>query len=347
MNRTASPHVLPRVSVIIPTFNSGATLEACLQSILAQSVPRDHYEIIIADGGSVDDSRAIAARLGVDRIVENPLRTGEAGKSAGIREARGAFIALIDSDNLLDSPDWLTRMVHPLETDSTLAAAEPIAFTCRPQDPPLTRYFALLGMNDPLCLAVGNYDRLCGITGRWTDLPVPTRDCGDYLEATLSPTALPTIGANGFVFRRTLLDKVAWSPYFFDLDIMHQAVLAGFNRVAKVKCGIVHLYCARLGDFVRKQDRRIRDFLFFSKTLGRTYPWHHQQTRPVIVFCLQSVTLIPLLIQMIRGWRHHPDRAWLYHLPACWITLWIYGWAVIRKSLGFKPHPKSRDRWNR
>ena len=334
-----------QVSWVIPTFNSSATLEACLQSILGQDYPRAQVEIIIADGGSSDDSLAIARRLGVDRIVDNPLRTGEAGKSAGLHAACGEFVALIDSDNILDSPDWLNRMLRPFE-DPTIQATEPIEYTCRPADPPLTRYFALLGMNDPLCLAIGNYDRISQITGRWTELPVVSRDRGDYLELSLTPDALPTIGANGFMFRRALLKHVNWTPYFFDIDIMHQAVLAGWDRVAKVKCGIVHLYCARLSVFARKQDRRIRDFLFFSKNQGRSYPWQSRQKTGVFKFCLQTITVIPLLWQMAKGWRRHPDPAWLYHLPACWVTLWIYARAVFLKSIGIKPQPKSRVGWS-
>jgi len=61
-------------------------------------------------------------------------------------------------------------------------ASEPLAFTVRAEDPALTRrYFALLGMNDPLCLFTKNYDRVCGITGRWTGLDVTQVDRGDYL----------------------------------------------------------------------------------------------------------------------------------------------------------------------
>lgn len=102
------------------------------------------------------------------------------------------------------------------------------------------------------------------VSGRWTGLDVPWNK-RLLLKLTLAEDRLPTIGANSFVFRRSLLDYVRWDPYFFDMSIMHQAVAAGMCRVAKVKCGIVHLYCRTLGDFARKQDRRIRDFLFASQ----------------------------------------------------------------------------------
>jgi len=333
-----------KTSFVIPTLNSAKTLEACLSAIFAQQIPRADYEVIIADAGSSDDTRAIATRMGVDQIVENPLKTGEAGKAAGIKASTGDVIALVDSDNILPDDTWLSRMLAPFR-DADIIATEPLEYTSRPQDPALTRYFALLGMNDPICLFTGNYDRTCAVTGRWTGLDVQHTDMGDWLKLTLMEEALPTIGANGFVFRRKLLKYVSWEPYFFDIDVMHQAVQRGFRYVAKVNIGIVHLYCARLSDFARKQQRRIRDFLFFAQEKQRTYPWDQQKKMGILEFVFASVLVFPLLFQAIRGFCRRPDRAWLYHLPVCWITLWVYGIGAVRKTLGIKQAPVTRERW--
>lgn len=335
-----------KVSFVIPTLNSAQTLEECLSSILAQRVPRAGYEIVVADAGSSDETVSIARRLGVDRVVANPLKTGEAGKAAGIKAASGDVIALVDSDNILPDERWLERMLAPLE-DAEIVASEPIAYTVRAGDPALTRYFALLGMNDPLCLFTGNYDRTCAVTGRWTGLDVSQQDCGDYLKLTLTEASLPTIGANGFVFRRALLEHVAWDPYFFDIDVMHQAVRAGFCHVAKVKTGIVHLFCARFGEFARKQRRRIRDFLFYAQEKQRTYPWDRQRRTGVVRFVLATALVLPLAVQAAVGFGRRPDRAWLCHVPVCWITLWTYGVATLRKALGLRQAPVAREAWQK
>ncbi|MEI7899618.1 MAG: glycosyltransferase [bacterium] len=334
------------VSFVIPTLNSAKTLEACLGAILAQRLARTEYEIVVADAGSTDETVALARRLGVDKIVGNPLKTGEAGKTAGIQAAAGELIALVDSDNILPDEHWLEQMIAPFR-DLDIVASEPLAYTVRKSDPALTRYFALLGMNDPLCLFTGNYDRLCAVTGKWTGLEVDQQDMGGYLKLTLTEDALPTIGANGFVFRRNLLNHVAWDPYFFDIDVMHQAVRAGFRHVAKVKTGIVHLYCARLADFSRKQRRRIRDFLFFAQEKQRTYPWDKQKKAGLVRFVLATVLILPLLVQSGVGFCRRPDPAWLYHVPVCWITLWTYGAGTLRKLAGMKQTPAARDSWQK
>lgn len=335
-----------KLSIVIPTLNSERTLGECLDAILSQTMPRGDYEIVVADAGSCDSTLEIARSRGVDVIVPNPLKTGEAGKSAGIEASSGELIALVDSDNILPDAGWLERMVEPF-SDPSVAGSEPIEYTSRADDPALVRYFALLGMNDPVCLFTGNYDRVSQVTGRWTGLNVPVQDMGGWLKLSLSEDALPTIGANGFVMRRSLLDNVKWKPYLFDIDVVHQAVASGSAVFAKVKTGIVHLYCPRLRDFARKQRRRIRDFLYFSREKERTYPWDRQRRAGIVMFALSTVTVLPLIVQSVIGALRRPDRAWLYHVPVCWITLWEYSLGVMSKLVGFKPAMADRSLWQR
>ena len=74
---------IPTVSIVIPTYNSEATLEECLESIKKQDYPAEKTEIIIADGGSTDKTLEIAGKY-TQNIFNNPLKTGEAGKAVGI-----------------------------------------------------------------------------------------------------------------------------------------------------------------------------------------------------------------------------------------------------------------------
>ncbi|MDP2754648.1 MAG: glycosyltransferase [Nitrospirota bacterium] len=100
---------LPSLSIVIPTYNSSKTLPLCLESIAGQDYPKEKIEFIIADGGSTDSTLEIAQKY-TDKIYLNPLKTGEAGKAVGVKRSKGEIIALIDSDNILPSKDWLFRM---------------------------------------------------------------------------------------------------------------------------------------------------------------------------------------------------------------------------------------------
>ncbi|MCQ2377458.1 MAG: glycosyltransferase, partial [Methanocorpusculum sp.] len=48
------------ISVVIPAFNEGEGIEACLKSLCDQTLPRDRYEIIVVDGNSKDNTREVA-----------------------------------------------------------------------------------------------------------------------------------------------------------------------------------------------------------------------------------------------------------------------------------------------
>lgn len=171
--------------------------------IREQAYPQDRIEIIVADGGSADATTTIA-RSYAARIVPNPRITGEAGKAAALQVASGDLVALIDSDNILVGVDWLRRMVAPF-ADRSIVASEPIAFWARMDDTLIDRYCALFGVNDPLCLFIGNYDRMSALTGTWTGLPLNVCDRGDYLAIDLDRPILPTFGANGTLYRREVL----------------------------------------------------------------------------------------------------------------------------------------------
>ena len=99
------------VSIVIPTLNAGRTLPACLESIKRQQY-EGPVEIVVADGGSTDETLAVAGEYGCV-IVDNPRRTGEAGKAVGVKTASGELVALVDSDNILTGADWLELMTAP------------------------------------------------------------------------------------------------------------------------------------------------------------------------------------------------------------------------------------------
>jgi hypothetical protein len=260
------------------------------------------------------------------KIFKNPLKTGEAGKAVALKKAKNELVALIDSDNLLPDKNWLKRMVEPFSVPEIIGS-EPWEFTYRKKDGFIDRYSALMGMNDPLCYFLGNYDRFNILSGKWTGLPVKQKDRGEWIRATLKPGIIPTIGANGTVLKREILVKSGLvGDYLFDIDIVAQLAIKKPVKFAKVKTGIIHLYCgSEIGKFIRKQKRRIRDYFYYQKLGVRKYPWQKQNKTGFIKFILACVTIIPLVWQAVRGYLKKPDPAWFFHPLACWITLGVYG----------------------
>jgi glycosyltransferase involved in cell wall biosynthesis len=332
---------LPSISIIIPTLNAEGPLSECLQRIVDQNYPQELVEIIIADGGSTDQTLMIAKKHGA-KVVSNKLKTGEAGKAAGLKAAKNDLIALIDSDNYLPYKYWLRRMVEPFG-DPEIIGSEPIEYTYRKEDGYITRYCALIGMNDPICMYLGNYDRVNSLTGRWTDLPVRTKDCGGYLKLTLEKYKVPTIGANGTFIRRELIaDQVG--DYLFDIDEIHELISKGQNKFAKVKVGIIHVFSGNVSTFIRKQKRRIKDYAYYNKLGVRKYPWSKLNKFGFIKFIIFSSLWFPTLVESVVGYIKKPDKAWFFHPLACWLTLWVYGTGRISQVL-FGAKEMDRSKW--
>lgn len=319
----------------------------CLNSIARQDYPKDLLEVIVVDAGSRDETLAVVNKFlrehsGIKlRLLSNKMRTGEAGKALGLKVAENEIIALVDSDNVLESEDWLRNMVEPF-ADREIAGTEPLYYTYRRQDYYITRYCALLGMNDPLCLFLGNYDRYSQLTNKWTGVPVSQEDKGNYVEVELKGGPHPTIGANGFLVRRKLLEGF-FDDYLFDVDLVCMLVERGHSRFAKVKIGIVHLFSRSMGTFARKQRRRIRDYYYYRKLHLRKYPWHSLHKGALWRFILFTIFTLPLLAQAGKGYLRKPDRAWFFHPLACWITLVVYTWATATSLFVIKP--EKRERW--
>jgi glycosyltransferase involved in cell wall biosynthesis len=91
------------VSVILPTFNRAATLPRAIMSVLDQSYR--NLELLIVDDGSRDNTAEIVANIRDPRIRYIPLEINggaSSARNAGLRLAKGAFIAFQDSDD-----EWL------------------------------------------------------------------------------------------------------------------------------------------------------------------------------------------------------------------------------------------------
>jgi glycosyltransferase involved in cell wall biosynthesis len=113
----------PRVTAIVGSYNSAATLERALQSLLAQTV--SDLELIVVDDGSADDSPAIARRVAGRDPRVRPLalerNAGIAGSlNVALREARAPVIAVQDADDH-SAPERLERQLALLDARPEVA----------------------------------------------------------------------------------------------------------------------------------------------------------------------------------------------------------------------------------
>ena len=108
---------MPRVSVVVPTYNCARFLGRTIDSALRQTY-RD-FEIIVVDDGSTDGTQAlIAAYEESVRYVYQTNQGASAARNAALSRASGEFIAYLDADDLW-RPDKVIRQVEFLDAHST------------------------------------------------------------------------------------------------------------------------------------------------------------------------------------------------------------------------------------
>jgi len=99
------------ISVIVPVYNGEAFIENCVASVLEQTYP--HFELILVDDGSGDNSPAMLEMFGKRddriRVLRQENRGVSAARNSGLDCAGGSYIAFLDGDDSVE-PDYLERL---------------------------------------------------------------------------------------------------------------------------------------------------------------------------------------------------------------------------------------------
>jgi glycosyltransferase involved in cell wall biosynthesis len=102
----------PTVTVIIPTLDEAAAIDACLDAVAAQTHP-SIVQVLVVDGGSEDGTPELAAAHEGVTVLHNPRRIQSAALNLGIAAAEGEVIVRVDGHCLL-APDYVARCVDAL-----------------------------------------------------------------------------------------------------------------------------------------------------------------------------------------------------------------------------------------
>ncbi len=328
----------PSISVILATYNSEDSIRQCLDSLFSQNYPKDKVELIIADGGSKDNTLSIISGY-EHRLIKIPENKQEAeyNKGVALSYARNEIILFIDHDNVLPHKNWLKKMVKPLIDNKEICGVEVLRFAYRRSDNILDRYFALIGGVDPVPYYLGKDARLSYVFDNY-NLLGESRDMGDYSIVKFDKDKIPTLGANGAMLRRSLLKYAKADPEnFFHIDINYDLIKKGFNTYAFVKDEIIHYKKTRFTDFIKFLIRRkkIMEIQYFESLKKRRYAVYmdSQDKTGLLKFIIFTVTFVKPFFDSVRGFMKVRDIAWFLHPFICLSFLLVYGSAVINRRL--------------
>ena len=113
----------PRISVVVPCFNAMVFIGRCIRSLLAQTLKRHEYEIIIIDDGSTDDTLDVITphRENLNLIRHRTNMGLPSALNSGLRAAKGSFVVRVDADDYVH-PDYLRVLFLALQLNNELDA---------------------------------------------------------------------------------------------------------------------------------------------------------------------------------------------------------------------------------
>lgn len=112
---------IPYVSVVIPAYNSGATLRDTIKACLAQDYPKERMEIIVVDDGSHDNTKKITESFPVTYIFQKKKGPASA-RNNGWVHSRGEVICFTDSD-CIPYNNWVSKLVQHFDREGVAAVA--------------------------------------------------------------------------------------------------------------------------------------------------------------------------------------------------------------------------------
>jgi len=110
-----------KLSVIIPTRNRAMVLEKALQSIVNQTISQNHFEVIVVDNGSTDDTKSIVDSF--VKKIKNLVYIYDENSGLHIGRHRGLLVAHADvlvygDDDIEATPTWLEGVIESFEDES-------------------------------------------------------------------------------------------------------------------------------------------------------------------------------------------------------------------------------------
>lgn len=238
---------VPEITVVIVSWNSAESLPASLgalrESAAAANVP---LEIVVVDNASADDSSRVAAKAGVDVMVQNPLNAGYVvAASQGIALARGTWIMLANPD-LTVSENFVGTML-----DTARSAAPDVA--CLVPD---IRYAANPSVVNSRGIEVD-------------EIGIPAEsDAGRQADTLAGLVEVFGVSSSGCLIRRAALAEVGgleplYFAYLEDVDVSWRLRKQGYRALVVPGAVALHEGSASTGEgswlkaFLVARNRRV------------------------------------------------------------------------------------------
>ena len=196
----------------------------------------------------------------------------------------------------------------------------------------MSRYFALIGGNDPIAVGLGKADRAPHDAQYWHSFG-SVEDRGEWFRVKFEKDVakVPTLGANGYMIRRELIINSQYADYGTHIDLCFDLIRHGHDCFAFVKDRhVIHFIDVGLLPFVKRRLHYAQ--IYSEEFVPRIYSVFQARDLPRLVFILVAYpTLLIPFMRALKGYWSVRDPAWFLHPLMCAVFTAGYSFYFVKK----------------
>lgn len=316
LKKTFRRRLTPLISFVTPMKEKDFRVIKLLESVQKQNYPKKRIELIITDGGSNPKVLEACKKFNFVKIYPNPKGFAEGagmGKDQGIWKSKGKYVVIAESDIELMDPEWINKMIKPLEEDNGIFASVPRLHISK-LDSPTNRYLSYVGV-DPFAA----YRSLEGQLELNNKIKKIRKDGYQILE--LNKKEPYCMGSNGFMFRRSITKEVG--DYAQDVEFIARISIKGYKKFAVVDSARVwHKNVKSFNEFIKKRVKWTRNYSRVYIKEKKDFNWITNK-KGFLVYTFKNLLLLPNFPISLKKAVESKDAAWLLHSPFMFISTFL------------------------
>jgi hypothetical protein len=320
---------LPSITIITCSYQSDLKVfRKMLKGISSQDYPKKKIEHIVMEGGSTNGSLELLKNFNTKVYVEEKLKSFPLKRmQKAILIAKGEILLFLEPDNIPVGKKWLKEMVKPFIDNKKIVSSFSMWNAYERSMPMLTKYFALLGVNDPVVYYLKKSEKL-PVWKKNYDIGKVIKKMDRYTIVKFSRYDLPTLGDNGHMVRRKVILKVVRkNKHFLHTDAFAELLNDGFDTFAAVHNSVIHYTGGSLLSHFRRRVKYKSQY-YDNNLKNRTYlvfdPYSKKDRLHLMLFIFYTLTLVEPIIFSIRGFLSRKEPAWFIHPIACILAVVYY-----------------------
>ena len=329
---------LPSLSIITCTLNADrVTFKQSLESIKMQKYPKKLIEHLVIDGGSSNETLDLAKKYGCKIFIRKDLQERElVRQSIGFIKAKGKILLVLETDNILTTPNWIKEMVRPFMENKDIFCTFSAYNSYKKNMSLLTRYTALFGCPEPTVYYLGKSEKIPLGQKKYNKGKI-LQDKNGYYVVEFNPINLPACGDNGHMILASAMETVNKNSYeYTHLDAILKLVKMKYVKFGVVKNSIIHVGKKDIFSDVKRKIQLKTEY--YDKERGkRKYliynPESSADRKNLIKYVIISITFVIPLFESIKGYIKIRDTAWFLHPILCFFMVVGYGMSEVRYFL--------------